>query len=71
MANHRDPEATERRFSFTRSGDDDRAKPRRPFGQYPTIPVNLFNPETLFIISLEVVVRMTAVTRSCEDQKPL
>ncbi len=36
-----------------------------------TIPVNLFNSEVLFIISREAVVRMTAVSRSCEDQQPL
>jgi len=27
-----DTESTERRFFLVRSGDDDRAKPRRPFG---------------------------------------
>ena len=68
VANHR---GTERRFSSARSGDDDRAKPRQPFGQHLTIPVNLFNSKALYIICHEAVVRMTAVSRSCEDQKPL
>ena len=64
-------ESTERRFFLTRSGEDDRAKPLQPFGQHLTIPVNPFNSETLCIISREAVVRMTAVSRSCKNQKPL
>ncbi len=51
MAYHRDTESTERRFFLARSGDDDQAKPRQPFGQHLTIPVNLFNSEALFIVS--------------------
>ncbi len=66
MANHRDTEGTERRFSFARSGDDDRAKLLQLFGQHLSIPVNLFNSEALFISSREAVVR--PALKGCDSQ---